>query len=217
VRAALAVAAVVSGLTPGGEPLHVRIGIATGLVVIGEPIGSGDSRQQTAVGETPNLAARLQGLAGPDQVVIDAATRRQIGGLLAAGTAEVVKRQGSGGVTVHPRHPGGLVTLYAHLGNLVPAIAEGKRNVAAGEVLGHVARTGVSYGTHLFFAVLENGQAVDPLRRPARRLRGRYRQPGHPGRREPHARERPSRCRLRHRIPDHDHRQDNRRAVVMLG
>jgi class 3 adenylate cyclase len=35
--------------------LHVRVGIATGLVVIGEPIGSGDSRQQTAVGETPNL------------------------------------------------------------------------------------------------------------------------------------------------------------------
>jgi Adenylate and Guanylate cyclase catalytic domain len=64
-----------------GEPLHVRIDIATGLVVIGEAIGSGDSRQQTAVGETPNLAARLQGLAGPDQVVIDAATRRQIGGL----------------------------------------------------------------------------------------------------------------------------------------
>ena len=50
-------------------------------MVIGEPIGSGDSRQQTAVGETPNLAARLQGLAGPDQMVIDAATRRQIGGL----------------------------------------------------------------------------------------------------------------------------------------
>jgi class 3 adenylate cyclase len=50
-------------------------------VVIGEPIGSGDSRQQTAIGETPNLAARLQGLAGPNQVVIDAATRRRIGGL----------------------------------------------------------------------------------------------------------------------------------------
>jgi class 3 adenylate cyclase/tetratricopeptide (TPR) repeat protein len=81
VRAGLAVAAAVSGTAPGGEPLHVRIGIATGLVVIGEPIGSGDSRQHTAVGETPNLAARLQGLAGPDQVVVDAATRRQIGGL----------------------------------------------------------------------------------------------------------------------------------------
>ena len=81
VRAGLAVAAAVSATPVRGEPLHVRIGIATGLVVIGEPIGSGDSRQQTAVGETPNLAARLQGLAGPDQVVIDAATRRQIGGL----------------------------------------------------------------------------------------------------------------------------------------
>ena len=81
VRAGLAVAAAVSAAPVSGEPLHVRIGIATGLVVIGEPIGSGDSRQQTAVGETPNLAARLQGLAGPDQVVIDAATRRQIGGL----------------------------------------------------------------------------------------------------------------------------------------
>ncbi len=81
VRAGLAVAAAVGAARLGGEPLHVRIGIATGLVVIGEAIGSGDSRQQTAVGETPNLAARLQGLAGPDQVVIDASTRRQIGGL----------------------------------------------------------------------------------------------------------------------------------------
>ena len=81
VRAGLAVAAAVSATPVSGEPLQVRIGIATGLVVIGEPIGSGDSRQQTAVGETPNLAARLQALAGPDQVVIDAATRRQIGGL----------------------------------------------------------------------------------------------------------------------------------------
>src|SRR4051812_44193096 len=52
VRAGLAVAAAVSETEVGGEPLQVRIGIATGLVVIGEPIGSGDSRQQTAVGET---------------------------------------------------------------------------------------------------------------------------------------------------------------------
>jgi class 3 adenylate cyclase/tetratricopeptide (TPR) repeat protein len=81
VRAGLAVAVAVSASPVSGEPLQVRVGIATGLVVIGEPIGSGDSRQQTAVGETPNLAARLQSLAGPNQVVIDAATRRQIGGL----------------------------------------------------------------------------------------------------------------------------------------
>src|SRR3954465_13831006 len=81
VRAGLAVAAAVSETYVGGEPLQVRVGIATGLVVIGEPIGAGDSRQQTAVGEPPNVAARLQGLAGPGQVVIDAAHQRQIGGL----------------------------------------------------------------------------------------------------------------------------------------
>jgi len=78
VRAGLTVAAVVSAIPLSGESLQVRIGIATGLVVIGEAIGAGDSRQHTAVGETPNLAARLQGLAGPNQVVIDAATKRQI-------------------------------------------------------------------------------------------------------------------------------------------
>src|SRR5690349_22925722 len=81
VRAGLAVAAAVSEAPVAGQTLQVRIGIATGLVVIGEPIGAGDSRQQTAIGETPNRAARLQGLAGPGQVVIDAATKRQIGGL----------------------------------------------------------------------------------------------------------------------------------------
>ena len=81
----------------------------------------------------------------------------------AAGRVLAIKRQGLGGVSVQVRHAGGLVTLYAHLGNLVPAIAEGRRSVAAGEPLGHVARTGVTYGTHLFFAVLLNSQAVDPL------------------------------------------------------
>ncbi len=92
VRAGLAVAAAVSAAPLGGEALQVRVGIATGLVVVGEPIGSGDSRQQTAVGETPNLAARLQGLAEPGQVVIDGATHRQIGRLFACqdiGTVEL--------------------------------------------------------------------------------------------------------------------------------
>ena len=80
----------------------------------------------------------------------------------AAGTVLRIKRQGLGGVTVHVGHPDGSTTLYAHLGNLVPAIAEGKRGVAVGEPLGHIARTGVTYGTHLFFAVLRGGAAVDP-------------------------------------------------------
>jgi AAA ATPase domain/Adenylate and Guanylate cyclase catalytic domain len=64
-----------------GEKLSIRIGIATGLVVVGAPIGEGDARQQTAIGETPNLAARLQGLATPNNLVIADSTRIQVGSL----------------------------------------------------------------------------------------------------------------------------------------
>ncbi len=81
VRAALAVIDAIGQAPIRSEALQVRIGIATGLVVVGELIGTGEARQQTAIGETPNLAARLQGLAEPNGVVIDAATHRQIGGL----------------------------------------------------------------------------------------------------------------------------------------
>lgn len=80
----------------------------------------------------------------------------------AAGTVGSIKRQGLGGVSISVIHADGLTTLYAHLGNLAPAIAQGKRAVAAGEPLGRVARTGVTYGTHLFFAVFEGNIAIDP-------------------------------------------------------
>jgi len=62
------------------HPLQVRIGIHTGQVVVGE-IGSGAKREVLAIGETPNLAARLQGLAEPDTVVSSAATQRLVQGL----------------------------------------------------------------------------------------------------------------------------------------
>src|SRR4029450_5753159 len=62
------------------RPLPVRIGIHTGPVVVGE-IGGGGQRDTLALGETPNIAARLQGLAEPDTVVIRAATQRLIAGL----------------------------------------------------------------------------------------------------------------------------------------
>jgi class 3 adenylate cyclase/tetratricopeptide (TPR) repeat protein len=71
------VAAVKSVIAP--EPLHVRIGIATGPVVVGETGGHEGEAGRLAVGETPNLAARLQTLAGPDQIVITLATRRLAG------------------------------------------------------------------------------------------------------------------------------------------
>src|SRR5438477_1273459 len=63
------------------EPLKVRIGIATGLVIVGDLIGTGAAQERGVVGETPNLAARLQALAQPGALVIAESTRRQIGTL----------------------------------------------------------------------------------------------------------------------------------------
>ena len=62
-------------------PVQTRIGIATGLVVVGDLIGSGEAQERGIVGETPNLAARLQGIAGPNMVIIAESTRRLIGNL----------------------------------------------------------------------------------------------------------------------------------------
>jgi predicted ATPase len=66
---------------PARKDLSVRLGIATGLAVVGDLIGEGAAQERVVVGETPNLAARLQGLAAPNTLVIGEATRRQIGGL----------------------------------------------------------------------------------------------------------------------------------------
>src|SRR5215472_19307903 len=82
VRAGLEIAAAVRSLeTRGTEPLAVRIGIATGTVVVGDLVGEGSAQEQAVVGETPNLAARLQALAEPGQIVLADATRRLIGDL----------------------------------------------------------------------------------------------------------------------------------------
>jgi predicted AAA+ superfamily ATPase len=64
-----------------GTLLAARVGIATGVVVVGELTGEGAAQEQTVVGETPNLAARLQTLAAPGSVVISQATRRLVGRL----------------------------------------------------------------------------------------------------------------------------------------
>src|SRR5271169_2308814 len=80
VRAGLAVIDAVGGLAKL-EPLNVRLGVASGLVVVGDLIGAGAAQERGVVGETPNLAARLQGLAQPGTLVIAESTRRQIGGL----------------------------------------------------------------------------------------------------------------------------------------
>ncbi len=79
VRAALALVSNVGNLTALDKPLRVRIGVATGLVVVGELQNAGDARERTALGETPNLAARLQALAEPNAIVIAESTRRLAG------------------------------------------------------------------------------------------------------------------------------------------
>jgi len=79
-RAGLAIVAAVGRLDLP-QRLQVRLGIATGLVVVGDLLGDGAAQEQSVVGETPNLAARLQALAAPNAIVIADATRRQIGSL----------------------------------------------------------------------------------------------------------------------------------------
>ena len=75
VRAGLELVGAVSALKPNA-PLQTRVGIATGLVVVGDLIGSGEAQERGIVGETPNLAARLQGVAEPNVVVIAEDTRK---------------------------------------------------------------------------------------------------------------------------------------------
>jgi class 3 adenylate cyclase/predicted ATPase len=86
VQAGLALAEAMPKLkTAAGVPLQVRVGIATGLVVVGDLIGSGEAQERGIVGETPNLAARLQVLAEPNMVVIAEGTRRLLGDLFELG------------------------------------------------------------------------------------------------------------------------------------
>ena len=82
VRAGLAVTQAIARLrTAAAKDLQTRIGIATGLVVVGDLVGEGAAQEQAVVGDTPNLAARLQGVAEPGTVVIAEATRRLLGDL----------------------------------------------------------------------------------------------------------------------------------------
>ncbi len=78
VRAALEIVSAVKGVS-APEPLAVHVGVATGEVVVGGPSGPGDGDAGLAVGETPNLAARLQGMAGTDEIFVAHSTRRLVG------------------------------------------------------------------------------------------------------------------------------------------
>ena len=80
---------------------------------------------------------------------------------VAPGQVISVDRRGAGGLEVRVRH-NGFTALYAHLGRLTPSLARGKRTVAAGEALGVIGLSGLTYGPHLYFELWINGNRVDP-------------------------------------------------------
>jgi murein DD-endopeptidase MepM/ murein hydrolase activator NlpD len=80
----------------------------------------------------------------------------------AAGTVTAIRRRDGRGLEVELRHADGRLTRYGHLGTVTPALAEGRRQVAAGEAIGRIGRTGITYGTHLHLELVENGERVDP-------------------------------------------------------
>ncbi len=81
VRAAINILGEVGGvMRPDGAPIQAGVGVATGLVVVGEVIGTGPAQERTIVGDTPNLAARLQALGTPNAILISEATRNLLRG-----------------------------------------------------------------------------------------------------------------------------------------
>ena len=126
VRAGLAIVEAAPTIqTAAGAPLHVRLGIATGIVVVGDLLGSGEAQERGVVGGTPNLAARLQGIAEPDSVVIAESTRKLLGELFELVDLGPQKLKGVAGPTLafaalressqanrfEALHPGGLAAL----------------------------------------------------------------------------------------------------------
>jgi class 3 adenylate cyclase/predicted ATPase len=97
VRAGLGAIDAVGRLDVNSGKLQARVGIATGLVVVGDLIGEGSAQEQSVVGETPNLAARLQTLAAPNTVVIAASTRRLVGDLFDVRDLGAVEVKGMAG------------------------------------------------------------------------------------------------------------------------
>jgi murein DD-endopeptidase MepM/ murein hydrolase activator NlpD len=81
---------------------------------------------------------------------------------IAPGRVSAIRRIGATGLAIDITHADGSVFRYAHLGQVAPALAEGKRSVAQGDVLGRIGRTGITYGTHLHLELVIGGERIDP-------------------------------------------------------
>ncbi|UQD96026.1 adenylate/guanylate cyclase domain-containing protein [Bradyrhizobium japonicum] len=147
VRAGLALGQAVQALCPKGEALSVRVGVSTGLVVVGDLIGSGEAQERGVVGEAPNLAARLQALAEPKTVVIASETRRLVGELfdceelapmLAKGFAEPIQawrvlRESAVESRFEAFHAGGRLTLLIGREDELHLLSQRWRKAEGGE------------------------------------------------------------------------------------
>lgn len=80
---------------------------------------------------------------------------------MAPGRITAIRRIGATGLAVDVTHADGSIFRYAHLGQVAPALANGKRQVAQGEALGRVGRSGITYGTHLHLELVVNGERID--------------------------------------------------------
>ena len=174
VRAGLETVASVTAIN-ARVPLQARVGIATGLVVVGDLIGSGAAQEQTVVGETPNLAARLQAIAEPNMVVIAGATRGLLGSLFELrdlgpkelkGIAGPVKafavlRASSVESRFEAMHPGGLTALVGREEGLELLLRRWTRaKTGEGQVVLLTGEAGI--GKSRLYAALMDGLAAEP-------------------------------------------------------
>lgn len=81
---------------------------------------------------------------------------------MAPGRVTAIRRIGATGLVVDVTHEDGSIFRYAHLDQVAPALAEGRREVAQGTPLGRVGRSGITYGTHLHLELVVGGQRIDP-------------------------------------------------------
>jgi class 3 adenylate cyclase len=161
VRAGLELTLAVSGLR-SGAPLQTRVGIATGLVVVGDLIGSGVAQEQGIVGETPNVAARLQGIAEPNTVVVAESTRRLLGNLFELQDLGAQDLKGIGGpvkawVALRPAsvegrfealHAGGLTELVGREEELELLLRRwSKAKTSEGQVVLISGEAGIGFGS----------------------------------------------------------------------
>jgi class 3 adenylate cyclase/predicted ATPase len=174
VRAGLELIAAVTALN-SPVSLQTRIGIATGMVVVGDLVGSGDAQERGIVGETPNLAARLQGIAEPNMVVIAEGTRKLLGNLFELqdlglkelkGIAEPVRvfaalRASSVESRFEAMHPGGLTALVGREEELDLLMRRwSKAKVGEGQVVLLSGEAGI--GKSRLSAALMEGLAAEP-------------------------------------------------------